>query len=71
MKDVKLNPNIKWNYSYLSSNKFNRDIIVRKRLLKERLGFNEDDLLKCIEKIKYRPGNNGYKDAMKEFNNLI
>ncbi len=71
IKDVKENPDIKWDYDYLSRNKFNCDIIVTNRLLKERLKFNSDDLLKCIEDIKYRPGNNGYINAMNEFNKLI
>ena len=35
--------------------------------MKERLNFNQDDLLKCIEHIKYKPGNKGYEDALNEF----
>ncbi len=67
MKDIIKNPSIKWNFDILSHNKFNCHIHVRRKLLKERLNFNEDELLKHIEDIKYRPGNNGYKDAMNEF----
>ncbi len=67
MKDVKENMDKNWDFSALSYNKFNCDITVRNRLLKERLKFNKDDLLKCIEHIRYRPENSGYKDAMKEF----
>ncbi len=67
MKDVKENPDIRWTYNSLSQNDFNCDIIVRNRLLKERIKFNIDDLLICIEDIKYRPGNMGYINALNEF----
>ncbi len=50
------------------SNEFNYDIILRNKLTKERLNFNIDDLLKCIEGIKYRPGNNVYVYSLNEFN---
>ncbi len=67
MLDIKLSLNKNWDFNNLSYNKFNCDPTVGNRLLRERLNFNQDDLLKCIEHIKYKPGNKGYIETLNEY----
>ncbi len=55
MEYVEENYDKGFDFKKLSKNNFNLNPYVRNKLLKNRLKFTSDDLLKCIEDIKYRP----------------